>query len=183
MARTLSGFPAKTAARRQLKRILGVVVPRRGVVPISDQYSIGARPEPGRLAVMSSGADGFTGLERPRRDDALARHRNVLDLGILRRLDAVAERAFDVANRRHHALEVGRLQRRRMVRAFGVAVERQVLLDDAGAERDRCQRNLDAVGMIGIADRKLERGFASPPSPRGLHRRAGRDIRSCNAAG
>ncbi len=43
-----------------------------------------------------------------------------------------------------------------MVRAFGVAIEREMLLDDPGAERDRGERNFEAVGVIGISDGKLE---------------------------
>ena len=84
---------------------------------------------------------------------------------------------------RDHRRELGRLERHRVVRPATRPVERQVLLDDRGAQRGRGDRQLRAGRVVRPAGLQPER------LPHGLHRRQvrvprrGRVARRRNGAG
>ena len=56
----------------------------------------------------------------------------------------------------HQRLEFFRLEARRVVRAFHLAIERDVALDQDRAHRNRADRNRDAALVAGIADEGMD---------------------------
>ena len=121
---------------------------------------------------------------RARRHHAAARHGARVRLDRLRALDAVAQHGLDARGCRSTMRgELGRVGRGAVVRAGQRLVEREVLLDHRGAQRDRGQRGLDALAVVRVADRQAEwRRAMRRAWPAGSARRPARDRRTCNAA-
>ena len=118
---------------------------------------------PGRLARRS-----FASSRWPRgRSRAATRLRHAkarLPLAGCHAFDAVAKRAFDEADGRDHCPEILRLQRRGLIGPRQAAVQGQMLLDHRGPARGRRHRDLDAQGVVRVADGELE------GVPQGIHR-------------
>src|SRR5690606_36524927 len=82
-------------------------------------------------------------------DQALADQGQVRRLAIGRTLDAVSERRIRKAHAVDECLELLWLDRSEMIRTRQSAVEREMLLDGAGAERGGGDGAADSFGMVG----------------------------------
>ena len=130
---------------------------RRARLPRISGRCRGASPKPGRMTRT------FCGGERLARGDiahdinrAAEHHVALLDLGARGR--AGAERLERSSGAVHQRGEFVGLQRERRVRSAVGAPQGEVLLDQAGAERHRRNRHLDAERVVGETDRTAELG-------------------------
>ena len=91
----------------------------------------------------------------PRRDELLAHLLERLRLARQRPLDAVADRGRDALEVAHELPHPLGHQREGVIGALRGVAQREVLLDDAGAEHVRDERHRDPVLVVGEADHEL----------------------------
>ena len=123
-----------------------------------------------------------------RHDEALAHLDDRRLLALVDLLDAVADRLVGALEVAHHLAQPDRLERERVVGALHRAVQREVLLDDAGAEDVGGHRHRDAVVVAREPDDRAGKPFAvrgDDAQVELLERRriAGRALQDARAAG